>query len=116
VTLGHAGEDRVQVIAPRTAPPVGPEGGTIRFAQIATYGETLHTFVDRSGYKGFRPGYTPRERSSGDVGLLAIDHIVGNVELGAINGRPSTRWRTSWTRPRRRTDKFCLWLLTSLPN
>ena len=26
------------------------EGGTIRFAQIATYGETLHTFVDRSEY------------------------------------------------------------------
>ena len=60
------------------------EGGTIRFAQIATYGETLHTFVDRSGYKGFRPGYTPRERSAGDVGLLAIDHVVGNVELGAM--------------------------------
>jgi len=60
------------------------EGGTIRFAQIATYGETLHTFVDRSGYKGFRPGYTPRDRAAGDVGLLAIDHIVGNVELGAM--------------------------------
>src|SRR3954471_5776889 len=60
------------------------EGGTIRFAQIATYGDTLHTFVDRSGYKGFRPGYTPRDRGAGDAGLLAIDHIVGNVELGAM--------------------------------
>jgi len=59
-------------------------GGTIRFAQIAAYGETLHTFVDRSDYKGFRPGYTPRDRGAGDVGLLAIDHIVGNVELGAM--------------------------------
>ena len=58
--------------------------GTIRFAQIETYGETLHTFVDRSDYeKGtFRPGYAPRDGATRDVGLLAIDHIVGNVELG----------------------------------
>jgi 4-hydroxyphenylpyruvate dioxygenase len=61
------------------------EHGTIRRAVIATYGETLHTFVDRSQYKGpFVPGYVARERSAGDVGLLAIDHIVGNVELGAM--------------------------------
>ena len=30
------------------------------------------------------PGYVARERGAGDVGLLAIDHIVGNVELGAM--------------------------------
>jgi 4-hydroxyphenylpyruvate dioxygenase len=61
------------------------EHGTIRLATIATYGETLHTFVDRSSYQGpFMPGYTARERSAGDVGLLAIDHIVGNVELGEM--------------------------------
>jgi 4-hydroxyphenylpyruvate dioxygenase len=59
------------------------DGGTIRFAQIETYGETLHTFVDRSEYKGaFRPGYAARDGQTADVGLLAIDHIVGNVELG----------------------------------
>src|SRR3954447_13506464 len=56
--------------------------GTVRLASIATYGETVHTFVDRSGYKGpFLPGFAPRETSTGDAGLLAIDHIVGNVEL-----------------------------------
>jgi len=64
------------------------EHGTIRFATIETYGETLHTFVDRSGYPSppapFMPGYTARERAAGDVGLLAIDHIVGNVELGEM--------------------------------
>ena len=61
------------------------ENGTIRFATIETYGETHHTFVDRSDYRGpFRPGYVVRERSDGDTGLLAIDHIVGNVELGAM--------------------------------
>jgi 4-hydroxyphenylpyruvate dioxygenase len=61
------------------------EHGTIRFATIAAYGETLHTFVDRSRYRGsFRPGYAERTVDAGDVGLLAIDHIVGNVELGAM--------------------------------
>ena len=61
------------------------EHGTIRFATIETYGETLHTFVDRSQYKGpFMPGYVARDHSAGDVGLLAIDHVVGNVELGEM--------------------------------
>jgi 4-hydroxyphenylpyruvate dioxygenase len=60
--------------------------GTVRVASIATYGETLHTFIDRGGYHGpFLPGYTPRDTSAGDTGLLAIDHIVGNVELGHMD-------------------------------
>jgi 4-hydroxyphenylpyruvate dioxygenase len=61
--------------------------GTVRRATIATYGETVHTFVDRSGYDGpFMPGYESVEPSdgAGDM-LLAIDHIVGNVELGRMN-------------------------------
>ena len=63
------------------------EHGTVRMATIATYGETLHTFVDRSEYSGpFLPGYLARDARppEGDAGLLAIDHIVGNVELGAM--------------------------------
>jgi 4-hydroxyphenylpyruvate dioxygenase len=58
------------------------EHGTVRMATIKTYGETLHTFVARSGYAGpFLPGYEAREDNSVDTGmLLAIDHIVGNVE------------------------------------
>jgi 4-hydroxyphenylpyruvate dioxygenase len=44
------------------------EDGTVRLAAIAAYGETLHTFVDRSQYKGaFLPGYAPRDVSSGDA-------------------------------------------------
>ena len=61
------------------------EHGTVRTATIAAYGDTNHVFVDRSGYDGaFLPGFL----STGDTGpadgdmLLAIDHIVGNVELG----------------------------------
>jgi 4-hydroxyphenylpyruvate dioxygenase len=64
------------------------EHGTVRLASIAAYGETLHTFVDRSGYAGpFLPGYAPRDvrPAQGDAGLLAIDHIVGNVELGEMD-------------------------------
>ena len=64
------------------------EHGTVRLATIATYGDTVHTFIDRSNYKGaFLPGYAPRDKApvAGDDGLLAIDHIVGNVELGHMD-------------------------------
>jgi 4-hydroxyphenylpyruvate dioxygenase len=70
-----------------TAPYEASDGdGTVRLATIETYGETLHTFVDRSRYKGaFLPGYERRERGEDTGMLLAIDHIVGNVELGAMD-------------------------------
>ena len=64
------------------------EHGTVKMATIATYGETLHTFVERGEYKGaFLPGYAARavQPPGGDAGLLAIDHIVGNVELGSMD-------------------------------
>jgi 4-hydroxyphenylpyruvate dioxygenase len=62
------------------------EHGTVRLATIEAYGETLHTFVERGGYRGaFLPGYAPVQDGGGDGEmLLAIDHIVGNVELGAM--------------------------------
>jgi len=61
------------------------EHGVVRLATIAAYGETLHTFVDRADYDGpFRPAYAARDKAAGDTGLLAIDHVVGNVELGAM--------------------------------
>jgi 4-hydroxyphenylpyruvate dioxygenase len=58
------------------------EHGTVRLATIETYGETLHTFVERGGYTGaFLPGYVAQSDGSEDTGmLLALDHIVGNVE------------------------------------
>jgi 4-hydroxyphenylpyruvate dioxygenase len=61
--------------------------GRVTLATIATYGDVVHTFVERSGYEGaYLPGYVAQESAggSGDVGLLAIDHIVGNVELGRM--------------------------------
>jgi 4-hydroxyphenylpyruvate dioxygenase len=60
--------------------------GRVQLSSIATYGDTLHLFVQREGYEGaFLPGYERRaeaERNPADSGLFAIDHIVGNVELG----------------------------------
>jgi 4-hydroxyphenylpyruvate dioxygenase len=65
---------------------VSDEHGTVRLASIKTYGETLHTFVERGKYDGrFLPGFEPIDDGTEDSGmLLAIDHIVGNVELGSM--------------------------------
>jgi len=55
--------------------------GSVRLATIKTYGETLHTFVDRSKYKGaFMPGFEERSLGNDSEMLFGIDHIVGNVE------------------------------------
>jgi 4-hydroxyphenylpyruvate dioxygenase len=71
---------------------VSDEHGTVRMAAIATYGVTRHTLVDRSRYTGvYLPGYVAR--SSGYVKregapkrlFQAIDHCVGNVELGQMD-------------------------------
>src|SRR5438045_4799293 len=65
------------------------EFGTVERSAIATYGDTIHTFVNRSDYAGpFLPGYVSlSENGHRDpgVGLLNIDHMVGNVELGRMN-------------------------------
>jgi 4-hydroxyphenylpyruvate dioxygenase len=60
--------------------------GTIRTSAIRTYGEVIHIFVDRDDYNGsFMPGYQPLNMPHESAGLAAIDHIVGNVELGKMN-------------------------------
>jgi len=67
----------------------GDEHGTLREAAIHLYGDTLLKFVERADYRGgFAPGFhsTGRKASRADgVGLVAVDHIVGNVELGAMD-------------------------------
>jgi 4-hydroxyphenylpyruvate dioxygenase len=61
--------------------------GVYRTSAIYTYGETLHVFVDRSDYNGvFAPTYRPiKDKPADSAGLAAIDHIVGNVQLGKMN-------------------------------
>lgn len=62
------------------------EYGIYRTAAIHTYGEVLHVFVDRHDYTGvFAPGYQPLSYEVESAGLAAIDHMVGNVELGKMD-------------------------------
>jgi len=64
------------------------DDGEIVTAAIKTYGETIHSLVERRNYRGlFMPGYRRMEPrfSPPPVGLKYIDHCVGNVELGRMN-------------------------------
>lgn len=64
------------------------EYGEVVVSSIKTYGDTIHTFVERKNYKGpFLPGYKPYQSTmkSEPIGLLYVDHCVGNVELGQMN-------------------------------
>jgi 4-hydroxyphenylpyruvate dioxygenase len=63
--------------------------GRVELAAIGTYGDVVHCFVDRHGYAGpFLPGYVSTAENGharGGVGLMALDHVVGNVELGRMD-------------------------------
>lgn len=65
------------------------EQGSVKTAAIGIYGDTIHTFVERKNYHGaFLPGFRSEikeDRISRPVGLLHIDHMVGNVGWGAMN-------------------------------
>ena len=64
------------------------ENGTAVVSSIRLYGDTIHTFVERSGYCGpFLPGFRAVESDSvaRPVGLLHIDHMVGNVGWHQMN-------------------------------
>ena len=64
------------------------EHGEAVVAAIATYGDTIHTLVERANYRGvFLPGFQPRESAynPAPVGVEYVDHCVGNVELGKMN-------------------------------
>ncbi len=57
-------------------------GGRITLASIATYGDVIHTFVERGGEAGhLLPGFEPVEEDAHarPVGLTHVDHVVGNV-------------------------------------
>ena len=64
------------------------DNGKVVRAGIHTYGDTVHIFVERKDYEGtFLPGYKKWETryNPESVGLKYVDHMVGNVELGAMN-------------------------------
>ncbi|MCF6525826.1 4-hydroxyphenylpyruvate dioxygenase [Streptomyces sp. JJ36] len=68
---------------------VKDEHGVVVLAAIATYGEVRHTLVERSGYQGvYLPGYVeaaPLVAPPAKRTFQAVDHCVGNVELGKMN-------------------------------
>ncbi len=60
--------------------------GTVRIAAIQTYGETIHSLISYTDFKGvFLPGFVEAEIAGEPVGLAAVDHMVGNVGLGEMN-------------------------------
>jgi 4-hydroxyphenylpyruvate dioxygenase len=67
----------------------GGEDGILRKSAVRTYGDVIHSFVDRNDYHGtFAPGYrkikNPGSAAQG-LSLLEVDHCVGNVSLGEMN-------------------------------
>jgi 4-hydroxyphenylpyruvate dioxygenase len=70
---------------------VEDDHGAVEYAVIRAYGDTTHTLIDRSRYRGpFFPGFEPLDpgrygpRTSRPAGLKAIDHIVANVDEGTM--------------------------------
>jgi 4-hydroxyphenylpyruvate dioxygenase len=60
--------------------------GSIRRASIRTYGDTIHSLISYNDYKGpFLPGFVEARIQGRDAGILRVDHMVGNVELGKMN-------------------------------
>ncbi len=62
--------------------------GEVVIAAIRTYGDTIHSIVERRNYRGlFLPGFVPvtSDYKPAPVGLKYVDHCVGNVELGKMN-------------------------------
>ncbi len=66
------------------------ENGSVRKAAIHTYGDTIHSFISYNNNNGhnysgaFLPGFVPQAVEGEAVGIVLVDHIVGNVELGKM--------------------------------
>lgn len=60
--------------------------GKIRRAGVKIYGDVIHTFINRDHYKGpFLPGFRSENVPGDSIGIIDVDHCVGNVELGKMN-------------------------------
>ena len=70
------------VMEPQTS---SDDGGTVTRAAIATYGDTIHSLVERDYSGAFMPGYKARSIPGKPVGIRVVDHVVGNVELGKMD-------------------------------
>lgn len=60
--------------------------GEVRLAAVQTYGDVIHSLINRDRYAGpFLPRYREQRKQGDSIGLEYVDHIVGNVELGKMN-------------------------------
>lgn len=78
------GNGAVSTLHPTVA---ADENGEVKIATVKTFGDTVHSFVERSSYKGvFLPGYVPYRSAlrAESVGLNYIDHFVGNQPEGEM--------------------------------
>jgi 4-hydroxyphenylpyruvate dioxygenase len=96
----HAYDEALRRGATGIRPPTAAEDdhGKVVTATVTTYGDTVHTLVERSAYSGlFMPGFEPspvRAAAVGPrVGLERIDHVVANVERGLLD-----RWVSFYER------------------
>jgi 4-hydroxyphenylpyruvate dioxygenase len=85
-SFGYAMDHGATMVEPPTV--LEDEQGSVVIASIRTYGDTIHSLVERRNYRGlFLPGFraaTTRYQPA-PVGLRYVDHCVGNVELGQMN-------------------------------
>jgi 4-hydroxyphenylpyruvate dioxygenase len=84
--VAHAREAGARIVAEPY--DLSDEHGTVRIATLKAYGDTKHTLVDRSRYHGpYLPGYVTRtsEAPEQTPAFVALDHVVGNVELGDMD-------------------------------
>lgn len=89
VDAAYAHATRQGAVGATPPTTVSDQHGEVRLAEIRTYGDTIHTLVDRSRYAGpFLPGFQPRSPivpPPAPRRFQAIDHVVGNVELGTMD-------------------------------
>jgi 4-hydroxyphenylpyruvate dioxygenase len=88
-------EEAFKITTERGAKPVqephtiSDDNGTVRLATVSTYGEVVHTFVEKTdNYNGvFLPGFraTPKDELAQSVGLKHVDHIVGNMDWNQMD-------------------------------
>lgn len=87
--VAHTYQQAVNRGAVGAIPPTRQENefGVMQYAAIRIFGDTLIKFINRSGYTGtFAPGFVARAIApTQPAGLKSIDHVVGNVEFGAMN-------------------------------
>ena len=62
------------------------DNGKIRWAGIKTYGDVVHSLINRDDYHGnFWPNMRKENQPGDSIGIMEVDHCVGNVELGKMN-------------------------------